>query len=226
MRKTLLIAAAAFATSVISSQAQVYSQNIVGYVNLSLPAGYSQNATTLDFDGTGTNNTVTTVLGTNLPAGSQLLTWNGTSFSVNSFSIPKHQTVAVWDNPNAPLNPGQGFFINNGGSAMTLTVVGTALVGTNANVNLTPGGGYYAVSSVIPIGGDITTNLQYIPTVNDEVLVWDPAISGYDPYSYSVPKHQTVPVWSPSSPQIPVGQGFFIYTTNTAPTWVQTLNVQ
>ena len=34
MRKTLLIAAAALASSVISSQAGVYSQNIVGYVNV------------------------------------------------------------------------------------------------------------------------------------------------------------------------------------------------
>ena len=32
MRKTLLIAAAALAGSIISSQAQVYSQNVVGYL--------------------------------------------------------------------------------------------------------------------------------------------------------------------------------------------------
>ena len=37
MKKTLLIAAAALAASVISSQAQVYSQNIVGYANVATP---------------------------------------------------------------------------------------------------------------------------------------------------------------------------------------------
>jgi hypothetical protein len=43
MRKTLLIAGAALAASIISSQAQtVYSQNIVGYINQTIPAGKYQ----------------------------------------------------------------------------------------------------------------------------------------------------------------------------------------
>lgn len=37
--KTLLIAAATLAAGVISSQASVYSQNVVGYVNQTIPAG-------------------------------------------------------------------------------------------------------------------------------------------------------------------------------------------
>jgi hypothetical protein len=37
--KTLLIAAAALAVGIISSEAQVYSQNVVGYVNMTIPAG-------------------------------------------------------------------------------------------------------------------------------------------------------------------------------------------
>jgi hypothetical protein len=37
--KTLLIAAAALVAGVITSEAQVYSANIVGYVNVTLPAG-------------------------------------------------------------------------------------------------------------------------------------------------------------------------------------------
>jgi len=39
MKKTLLIAAAALAAGVISSQAQVYSLNVVGYINQPIPAG-------------------------------------------------------------------------------------------------------------------------------------------------------------------------------------------
>ncbi len=39
MKKTLLIAAAALVAGVISSDAQVYSANIVGYVNVACPAG-------------------------------------------------------------------------------------------------------------------------------------------------------------------------------------------
>ena len=36
--KTLLIAAAALVAGVVSSEAQVYSANIVGYVNVTVPA--------------------------------------------------------------------------------------------------------------------------------------------------------------------------------------------
>ncbi len=39
MKKTLLIAAAALVAGVVSSEAQVYSANIVGYVNVTCPAG-------------------------------------------------------------------------------------------------------------------------------------------------------------------------------------------
>jgi hypothetical protein len=42
MKKTLLIAAAALAAGVISSQAQVYSLNVVGYVNTTIAAGHYQ----------------------------------------------------------------------------------------------------------------------------------------------------------------------------------------
>ena len=40
--KTLLIAAAALAVGITSSEAQVYSQNVVGYVNMTVPAGHYQ----------------------------------------------------------------------------------------------------------------------------------------------------------------------------------------
>jgi hypothetical protein len=225
MRKTLLIAAAAFAASVISSQAQVYSQNIVGYVNLPVINGYQMYSTPLDLDGTGTNNTVTTVLGTNVPVNTQVLTWTGSSYQGDLFSIPKHQTVAVWSTPNQPLNPGEGYFIYNPSNAVTVTVVGTALVGTNSNPALTPGGGYYALSSVSPIAGDIVTNFGYQPSLNDQVLIWNPTTQSYSGYLYAIPKHQTSPVWSPTLPQIQVGQSFFLDTTNVNPQMTEVLNV-
>ena len=68
--KTLLLAGAALAFSLATSQAQVYSQNVVGYVNINVTnAVLACMSPALDADGTGTNNNVTTVCGTNLPAG-------------------------------------------------------------------------------------------------------------------------------------------------------------
>src|SRR5688572_12147371 len=56
--KTLLIAAALGGASIASSMAQVYSANAVGYVNLSLGAGYTIIANPLN----GTNNNLNTIL--------------------------------------------------------------------------------------------------------------------------------------------------------------------
>jgi hypothetical protein len=70
MKKTLLIAAAALAVGIISSQAQtVYSQNVVGYVNQPIPAGSFQIiAGTLinGSDSAQTNGDINTVLGAGL----------------------------------------------------------------------------------------------------------------------------------------------------------------
>src|ERR1700744_2623354 len=73
--KTLLIAAAALAAGVISSEAQVYSQNIVGYINLPLSPGYTLIGNQLSTDLTGTNNTVASVFGTNLLVNTAVLAW-------------------------------------------------------------------------------------------------------------------------------------------------------
>src|SRR5438445_9265669 len=76
MKKTLLIAAAALAASVISSQAQVYSQNIVGYVNAPAPAGYSGLANPLANGNNSATNFFDTISGNS--DGNIILTWTGT----------------------------------------------------------------------------------------------------------------------------------------------------
>src|ERR1700735_5475995 len=102
--KTLLIAAAALAAGVMSSQAQgVYSQNIVGYVNVPLVAGYNLVANQLDLDGTGTNNSIYTVVGTNLPASTAVLVWNP---STAAFSTTKLSGTGKWSLNNQSVTNG------------------------------------------------------------------------------------------------------------------------
>lgn len=65
MKKTLLAVAAALAASVISSQAQVYSQNVVGYYNQVIPSHkfyFFANQLTTGTDANQTNNNVNLVL--------------------------------------------------------------------------------------------------------------------------------------------------------------------
>ena len=131
MKKTLLTIAAALAASVISSQAQVYSQNIVGYVNTPLPAGFSTIANPLDNStGSSATNLFDTTSGGN--DGSVLLTWTGTTFA--QFVFDSSKSSGFTDNGGvvtlaAPtLAPGRGFFFNNQAPLFTNTFVGTVHV--------------------------------------------------------------------------------------------------
>jgi hypothetical protein len=72
--KTLLIAAAALAATVISSQAQVYSANIVGYASVAPPGG-AYTMMTVPFN-VGVSNGANEIFGTNLPAGSTILIYS------------------------------------------------------------------------------------------------------------------------------------------------------
>src|SRR5208282_1427741 len=82
--KTLLLAGAALAFSLATSQAQVYSANIVGYANVVIPGnavtasdpgGTSQYAMLANPFDDGAGNLMTNIIGGVLPAGSQVLTW-------------------------------------------------------------------------------------------------------------------------------------------------------
>lgn len=84
--KTLLLSAAAVAAGVASLKAQsnVYSLNVVGYVNVNLPAGFNMIQNPLD-DGAG--NIVTNCfdnmskgLGVSLPPGTSLYPWAGSTY--------------------------------------------------------------------------------------------------------------------------------------------------
>jgi len=203
--KTLLIAAAALAATVISSEAQVYS-GVVGYVNVVLPAGtFALVATPLD-DGT---NTVTSV-GANLPNKSLIEIWNGTGFTASS------KAGGVWTPPDLAVPPGTGFFVNSK-TAITNTFVGQVDTAVGASTtNSVPAGTFVLAGSTIPFTGDLNdTNLNLGPTLANKSLVevWNGA--GFNASS------KAGGVWTPNL-TLSVGEGFFIQS-KTATNWVQTL---
>jgi len=244
MRKTLLIAAAALAASVISSQAQVYSQNIVGYVNIPAPKGYANIANPLDDGNTLTN----VIVNTGSWDGTLVNIWTGSGYI--TYTIDSTMSTGVSDindvNPvTAPtIKPGQAFFFyNNTGTSNTLTCAGTVhtdaaaagvqVVGsTTNNLGTSPQLQFYG--SVLPIGGGLGSVLQF-PTngPTDGALVQIPlinaagGITGFKIYTVD----STLGGWSDvndvnpvAEPVIPVGQGFFFYNnTGSGKQWVQTL---
>lgn len=224
--KTLLIAAAALAAGVFASQAQsnVYSANVVGYINLNLVGanGYTLIANQLDLDGNKTNNNVVTVFGTNLPVNTTVLAWVPGSQGYTSASWINSKGVLKWSGDtngvNTALSSGGGVFVQ-APSADTNTIVGNVIQGTNITTLVS---GYNMVSADPALSGGISSNLGYVPTVGDTVLTWDPVAQGYVNYNYISSKG--VPKWSPSEPVLSVGQAVFIQTTAT-PGWTNTFTV-
>lgn len=153
MRKTLLIAAAALAAGIISSQAQtpVYSQNVVGYVNTPIPAhayqivgsqlvtGSDVNQTNGDIDASLINGLISSpAYPPTTSSNSVMFYWNGAGYNNYYFYNAADATVmegstfpAGWydlgGNPVAVnLNSGAATFIyNNSTFPMTVTTVGT-----------------------------------------------------------------------------------------------------
>jgi len=209
--KTLLIAAAALAAAVTSSNAQstVYSQNIVGYVNTVLPGGnaYTMIANPLN----GTTNAAESVLPA-LVGGENLLAWNGHGYYIYTFAgagvgtglgyqsdwtdggttypnppaIPGDQTDSsdqVYWAPQPILTPGQGVFLQNPNTTETNTFTGTAL--TTNSVTIPGGNAYSMLASTIPVGGGVQTNTAITLSAHfaggENLLAWN----GHGYYIYT-----------------------------------------
>jgi hypothetical protein len=225
--KTLLLSAVALAAGVVASQAQnVYSANVVGYVNVTLAGngGYTLIANPFD-DGNG-NQLTNLIPSSVLPAGSQCLTWD----SVLGYTTTK-RLAGGW-NANPTLPPGIGFFIKNGtaGSvAVTNTFVGSVIVQNGQSVTNPIVVNYTLQSSPIPYNGNIAnsgtttgdTNMNFGGSLlaGSQILTWDPVLG------YTTTK-RLAGAWN-GTVTIAPGQGFFLRNNNgSATNAVETLNLQ
>jgi hypothetical protein len=191
-----------------------------------LTEGFNLVSTPLDSDGTGTNTTVIGLFTNSLPVNTSIYIYNGTGYDLASYAANKAHTATNWT-ANPSINPGKGYWVSIpvgafGGGTSNFISVGTVLQGNLTNANIA-GPGFTLVSSQVPISGAIQTNLNYIPTVNDVVYVYNGA--GYDLYSYAANKAHTATNWTPSQPNFNVGQGFWLNSSAGAP-WTNNFIVQ
>jgi hypothetical protein len=232
MKKTLLMSVAAIAVGTISSLAQPFSQNIVGYVNTPLPSGsaYAQiNAPFLD----GTN-TVEGVMHT-IKKGDKVSFWNGGSFYTLIYAGPNFDGLGhAWidshgNGQNSPrINPGRPFVYQNNGGAVTNTFYGT-IPTTNSTI-ISGGHAFTLLVSAIPVSGALDSASLSLPfQAGDKVFIW---IDGrYSAFTYKGANFDGLghaftgaSGEAISSPFIQVGQAFF-YQNNqdSAETWNQGL---
>ncbi|MGD1087648.1 MAG: hypothetical protein ABR955_02850 [Verrucomicrobiota bacterium] len=214
--KTLLLAAGALAAGIASSQAQnVYSQNIVGYVQVISPGtpGWVCAANPLDLDGV---DNITNVLGpTNFPKGGQVELFTASGFSIDV----KRSTIGAgaWTANAATtfIPPGVGFMIQTP-SPWTNTFVGNVIpapIGTNT-MALT-GSLYQLIGSPYPVSGTLTNGADQGPGVlnlgsslpkGTIVETWVPG-TGF----VQAAKRSTIGagLWT-GNPTFTPGEGFFV----------------
>jgi len=101
------------------------------------------------------------------------------------------------------VTPGEGVFVSNPGSTdLTVTFVGEVAQGTASNVTIPAG--FSIRSSAVPQAGT-ATDLQFPAANNDRIYKWNNTTGTYDIFNFS-----TVLGWTPTVPNIDVGQAFFV----------------
>jgi len=194
MRTKALLCAAALAAGAATSMAQnVYSLNIVGYVNVPINTGFNLIANPLD---NGTNDLAS--LFPNAAEGDNIFVYSGGVFSSSSFSF------GSWS-PDLTMLPGVGVFYQTTVKG-TNTFVGNVLTGNLTN-NIPSG--FSIKSSQAPVS-DTLGNLNFPANEGDNVFYY--RSGGYVSSSFSFGS------WSPDlSPAI--GESFWVQTSAARPWW-------
>lgn len=243
--KITILSAAALAAGLLSSHAQVFSANVVGYYNVSLAPKKSTLVTgQLPSSGTATtlNNDMVNFDDQNAADGSVLLIWNGAAFTTYTFVGPANGGPAWADQGgNATTNSlplGTSAFLQNPGTvARTITFVGQVVQGTVTN-KLNLGSFFYALSVPIATNVDSTIgNMNTASTDGDVLLHWNPAsgpsggVGAYDAVYTFVSAANGGPAWADQGgnqafPIFKVGEGFSYQHLGGASNWISSFTVQ
>jgi hypothetical protein len=217
MRTKTLVAAAILAAGVASSMAQsnVYSLNVVGYVNRAYLSGFNAAANPLN----GTNNSLNTIMkGANVPDNTTVFFWDAVLQDFSPTLPTYNATSQAWV-PNATVDPGTGIFLF-APSPFTNTFVGEVKQGSTT---IPIPASFSAIASPVPLGADVSVILAGLPAVdNDTAFKWDPAIQDFGTLSsYNATSGQWVPAVN-----FEPGEGLLYFRSGTSTTWVRNFTVQ
>jgi hypothetical protein len=210
--KTLLLTAAITAAGLASSMAQaVYSVNMVGYINLSIPPGYSMIANQLQ----GASSTLDALFPT-APEGAGV-------FKLRPPPATGYDSAEVvggaWEytGPTLSLAPGEGgWFFNPGTTAYVPTLVGEVVLTSNNQI----AGGYSIKSTVIPQEAGVST-VHLFPTTTEGTGIFRKKLvgAGYDSYEI------VGGAWEPAEPAPRVGESFWVFNPGAQMAWSRTFPV-
>ena len=183
-------------------------------------------ANQLDLDGTGTNNTLQTVFPTNgLPNQFRVYAFDPSSGGFASATYLS--ATGIWSGNTAAVNKalslGQGVVVQVPASAtpFAITIVGQVPQGALTTPLNTAG--YAIVSSQVPQGGLVQTDLGLSPVNQDRVYRYNNPAGGYVISTYL----SASGAWTGGGgqPNVPVGEAFF-YQGHAGSSWVRNFTVQ
>lgn len=221
--KTLLLIAAVGAAGAVTSMAQVFSVNAVGYVNKTIPAnGFAMISNPLK----AATNTINALFA-GVPNGTQIYVYTpGKGYDVGTYD-DLDQSFGATVGPMTLL-PGQGVFVRNPGtSPLTITFVGEVPQGT---LNTAMVAGLQIVSSQVPQAGtaaelNFPNKLAHGLTAGDQVykfIVNDPVPANNQKYQVST-FDDLDDNWAPPV-SLDVGEAVFVRLAK-AVTWTRQFNV-
>jgi hypothetical protein len=242
MRTKVLLCAAALAASLASSMAQnVYSLNVVGYVNVTLPANaFSLVANPLDATMGGTNPGMDnlTNLFANATANSTVQTFDPTAaFGAGDWRDPLTFSGGAtgWFPNSMNLVPGQGVLFFNNGPALNITFVGQVVQGPYTVATMTSGS-FNTLGLPSPVGGDATTNSSLVkvlsacglaPAGNDTIQKFDPTLAfGAGDWTDPETFYGGTTGWFPGTMLLKPADGFLYFRNGANYTWVSNFTVQ
>jgi len=234
----------------------VYSVNVVGYINVTIPPGFSILTDPLI---ASPDNTLNTVLN-NAPNVSGVSPFSGTSvFQFNNgvgFGLIEVGNSGSfgggWSSGGSDisLNPGAAVFVNNiSGANQVATFVGTvpqtstATAPNFAGLSQTLHPGYNLVGSVVPLSGDVATSfsssLGGAVNSGDFIFFFNPAIVSGHQAGFENAIVNNFSAWTgtpgPTQPNVASNgdpqtlsatQGFFYFNNGASETWSETFSAQ
>jgi len=212
MRTKALLCAAAIAAGAVTAMAQsnVYSLNVVGYVNTSVVGSGAGTFQMIANPLNTTNNTLGGLI-SGAPDFTTLFKFNGTGFDIATYAFGN------WDHPEFSLKPGEGAIVQST-APWTNTFVGEVMQGSL--VNPYPAG-FSIRASQVPQAGTLTA-LGLAPSQFsdfDTVYKFNTASQQYDIYTIAFG------TWQPSEPALAVGESMWLQPAQ-AGSWNRTFTVQ
>ncbi len=228
--RTKLLCAAVLAACAIPAMAQnnVYSLNVVGYINA--PVAANKYAMLVNQLNASPNNNISNVLSGTFADNSLVMTFASGAWSANVEQY--YAALPGWYPATTTLAPGQGFALLSP-SAATVTFVGEVPQGTtttplNAGWNFVGS----AVPQALPLGTSTSptnTTLSFPAADGDIYIPWDTVAANYgNPIQY-YPAFgwfdASNPALDTNGPAPALSAAFFVLKSGAA-NWVRTFNVQ